>query len=197
MDMEQRDVERMMVEQARFSLFAPPISSVMPYKKDATLEDVCTWMNSVKLIKLTNELRKIKDEDEQRKFKATRLPYATFSGQFSSRKADGLIEPSGLMCFDFDHLGSIDEVRRVKKLLVSDTYFATMLMFTSPRGEGVKWVTHVDLSRGDYKRWYAAITHYLLSTYGLVADSAPSNIASACFLCFDAEMVTLNSILEF
>lgn len=96
---------------------------------------------------------------------------------------------SGLLCFDFDHLGGNENLWKARHLLEQDRYFETMLMFTSPRGDGVKWVTHIDLSRGSHEKWYRAVRNYLLLTYGLEADSAPANVASACFLCWDANMV--------
>lgn len=143
----------------------------------------------MKMMQLTKELRAIEDEKQQKAFKAERLPFATFSGTFSYRNQQGLIEHSGLLCFDFDHLGGKDNLWKVRKQLESDPYFETMLMFTSPRGDGVKWVTHIDLDRGPHEKWYRAVSNYLHQTYSLEADKAPANVASACFLCWDANMV--------
>lgn len=179
------------VTPARFSLFAAGInkpSSQRPYKQ-GTLEDVYCWMNSMKMMQLTEQLRGIKDEKEQKLFKASFLPFATFSGTFAYRNQNGLLQHSGLLCFDFDHLGGNENLWKARHLLEQDRYFETMLMFTSPRGDGVKWVTHIDLSRGSHEKWYRAVRNYLLLTYGLEADSAPANVASACFLCWDANMV--------
>lgn len=92
------------VTPARFSLFAAGInkpSSQRPYKQ-GTLEDVYCWMNSMKMMQLTEQLRGIKDEKEQKLFKASFLPFATFSGTFAYRNQNGLLQHSGLLCFDFD-----------------------------------------------------------------------------------------------
>ncbi|RGW45134.1 hypothetical protein DWV76_01035 [Segatella copri] len=186
------------VTPARFSLFAAGInkpSSQRPYKQ-GTLEDVYCWMNSMKMMQLTEQLRGIKDEKEQKLFKASFLPFATFSGIFAYRNQNGLLQHSGLLCFDFDHLGGNENLWKARHLLEQDRYFETMLMFTSPRGDGVKWVTHIDLSRGSHEKWYRAVRNYLLQTYGLEADSAPANVASACFLCWDANMV-INPSFQF
>lgn len=175
----------------RFSLFAPGINTPKgqrPYKQ-GTFMDVYNWMNSTKLMLLTQQLRGIKDEKEQKAFKASRLPFVTFSGMFDYRRQEGLIQHSELQCFDFDHLGGRENLWRVRQQLENDPYLETMLMFTSPRGDGVKWVTKVDLTRGPHEKWYLAIRTYLAQTYGLQADSAPANVASACFLCWDASMV--------
>lgn len=177
---------------AHFSLFAAGINkaeSQRPYKQEGTLEDVYRWMNSMKMMQLTQQLRSITDEKEQKAFKASHLPFATFSGTFSYRNQQGLIDHSGQLCFDFDHLGGKENLWKARKQLENDPYFDTMLMFTSPRGDGVKWVTHIDLSRGPHEKWYRAVSNYLRQTYGLEADKAPANVASACFLCWDADMV--------
>lgn len=193
-DME--EIPKFDVLNAKFSLFSAGINTQggqKPYMQ-GTLKDVYTWMNSQKMVDLTHELRSIKDEKEQKAFKAERLPFVTFSGQFSYRNAKGLIQHSGLLCFDIDHLANEDEVWHIRKLLQEDVYFDTDFMFTSPRGTGVKWVTHIDLARGTHEQWYAAIREYLRRTYGIEADPLPANVASACFLCFDANLV-VNSIV--
>lgn len=113
------------VTPARFSLFAAGInkpSSQRPYKQ-GTLKDVYCWMNSMKMIKLTEQLRGIKDEKEQKLFKASFLPFATFSGTFAYRNQNGLLQHSGLLCFDFDHLGGNENLWKARHLLEQDRYF--------------------------------------------------------------------------
>ena len=171
---------------ARISLFAPGIaraSGQRPYKQ-GTLLDVYRWMNSMKMKEITDQLRGIKDEKQQKAFKAEHLPFA-----FEYRNAKGLIQHSQMVCLDFDHLGGKDNIWKVRETLENDPTFETLLMFTSPRGDGVKWVTHIDLSRGPHEMWYRAICNYLFQQYGLEADKAPANVASACFLCWDANLV--------
>lgn len=177
---------------ARFSLFAPGINKATgqrPYLKEANLYDVYRWMNSMKMKEITEQLRGVKDEKRQKAFKAEHLPFATFSGTFEYRNTKGLIRHSQMVCLDFDHLGGKENIWKVRETLENDPTFETLLMFTSPRGDGVKWVTHIDLSRGSHEMWYRAICNYLYQKYGLEADKAPANVASACFLCWDANLV--------
>lgn len=184
----------------RFSLFGAGInkpSGLVPHIREATLRDVYQWMNTMRMKELTDKLRSIGDERERRLFKASRLPFATFSGTFSRRCAEGLISHSSLLCFDFDHLGDSHEVMRVKLLLVADPYFETRMAFTSPSGDGLKWITQVDLGRGTHEQWYRAIRNYLQQQYGLSADPAPSSVVSACFLCFDANVMVGEDIAAF
>ena len=115
------------ITKAIFSLYGAGINTPQGQKpaKQGTLKDVYTWMNSMRMMELTRTLRSIEDEKAQKAFKAERLPFVTFSGQFSYRNAQGLIEHSGLQCFDIDHLRNEDEVWRVRKLLETDEFFDT------------------------------------------------------------------------
>lgn len=152
---------------ARFSLFAPGINKATgqrPYLKEATLYDVYRWMNSMKMKEITEQLRGVKDEKRQKAFKAEHLPFATFSGTFEYRNAKGLIRHSQMVCLDFDHLGGKENIWKVRETLENDPTF-------------------------DHEMWYRAICNYLYQKYGLEADKAPANVASACFLCWDANLV--------
>jgi len=175
---------------AMFSLYKAGITRSESQRpcKHGTILDVLEWMNTPRLIHLTEQLRSISDEKEQKQFKTDRLPFVTFSGTFSYRNEQGLLQHSGLICFDVDHLSSDEEVSRVKSLLRSDSHFSTELLFTSPRGKGVKWVIRIDLSRATHEEWYRAIANYLLYTYNIKVDPAPKSVASACFLCHDPEV---------
>lgn len=187
------------ITKAVVSLFGAGINSPNGQKpaKQGTLLDVYNWMTSMRLMNLTHELRAIEDEKAQKAFKVGKLPFVTFSGQFSYRNAKGLITHSGLQCFDIDHLANKDEVWRVRKQLETDNFFETELMFTSPRGNGVKWVTHIDLTRGTHEQWYAAIREHLRRAYGIEADPMPASVASSCFLCWDANLVINPKIIAF
>lgn len=186
-------------ELAQFSLFPAGINKPTSQKpfKHGTLKDVYEWMVTPKMMELTQELRSIKDEKMQKDFKASKLPFVTFSGTFEYRNAKGLIKHSGLQCFDFDHLESKEELWNIKKLLLSDPYFSTEMMFRSPRGNGIKWVTHIDLERGSHEKWYVAIRNYLKLTYNLEADPLPSNVASACFLCWDPNLIINQNVAPY
>ena len=132
----------------------------------------------------TRLLRAMEDVDERKKFKAKNFCFACFSGTFSYRKDDCLIEHSGLLCLDFDHLPHL-EMRDIRKKLIADPYFTTQLLFTSPSGDGLKWVVDIDLKECDHKTWFRAISNYVRETYRLEADPQCANVSRACFLPSD------------
>ena len=77
-----------------------------------------------------------------KKYKASHFDYCTFSGLFRKRNEKELIMHSGLMCLDFDHIENMEEV---KQQILNHEYFDTELLFTSPSGNGLKWIIPVDL----------------------------------------------------
>ncbi len=196
----QNNVNGNNINEMRFSLFGAGINtqrSLTPHIKEATLGDAYRWMNTMRMKELTDKLRSITDPQKRKLFKASSLPFATFSGVFSRRNAESLVRHSTMMCFDFDHLGNERTITETKLLLAKDPYFETLLAFTSPSGDGLKWVTHVDLQRATHEKWYRAIRHYLATQYHLTADPAPSSVAAACFLSFDPTMTFREDIAAF
>lgn len=171
-----------MIKEYKFSLFSSPISNTQPCK-DITLHDVHEYITGETAKKNTDSLRAIADKKTARQFKARNFDYCTFSGTFTQRTDDGLIQHSGLLCFDFDDLKNTEET---KQKLLSDEFFETQLLFVSPSGKGIKWVVEIDIEKAPHRDWFNAISNYLLHTYSLEADSQCVNLSRACFLSHDS-----------
>jgi hypothetical protein len=104
-----------------------------------------------------------------------------------------------MVCIDLDHLDDDSEKmlrkispKEMKQLLLQDPYFGdkTLLMYTSPRGHGLKWFVEVDMNQCDYKTWFNALRNYLMTTYGLgekQVDSTVAHVSHACFVSYDPE----------
>ena len=133
----------------------------------------------------TQTLRSITDEQQHRKYKGEHFAFALFSGLFNARKDSGLIQHSGLICIDFDHLGARKD--EVSLMLINNPYFETELLFTSPTGDGLKWWVEVDLARADHRTWFNAIRRYVAEAYGVQLDETCVNPSRACFLPYDKE----------
>lgn len=187
------------VTEVRVSMFAAGINNKENQRPfiQASLKELFYWMTSEESYRLTHELRNLKDEKDQKAFKVENLPFVTFSGTFSYRNAKGLIEHSSLLCFDFDHLGGKDKLWEVRNKLEHDDTFDTILGFTSPRGDGYKWVIRIDLNRATHEEWYQAVCNYLAQKYDLHPDPAPKSVASACFLCYDPNIYVDPKIFPF
>lgn len=179
-----------------FSFFRAPAQSVMPLK-NADVKGIYKYITLYQpAMKATQELRDTTDEKEARKFKASHFDFVTFSGVFSYRKDDCLVQHSGLLCLDFDHVGNYMQLWSLRGRLIEDPHFTTWLLFTSPSGDGLKWVIEIDLSKCDHKTWFRALQNYVRMTYGMEVDEKCINVSRACFLPHDSSCYVNPIILQ-
>lgn len=170
----------------KFSFFLAPARQVRPYAL-WTVEKAASYiMGDMTAWDATHRLREIADPKERRIFKTRAFAFCTFSGVFSYRADKGLLQHSGLLCIDFDHLGSLQHVWEIKHMLIADPNFRTVLAFTSPSGDGLKWVIEIDILKADHKTWFHAVANYVRQRYRLEADPQCANVSRACFLPFDS-----------
>lgn len=166
----------------KFSFFKAPIRNTTP-STELTLLDAYKLIKGPKYVETTNILRNISDKKAARKYKANNFSYATFSGIFSKRNDKALLSHSNLLTIDIDH---IETINALKKSLLKDEYFETELLFTSPSGDGLKWIIQIDLTLDTHKNYFTAISNYFLMTYGIEVDNSGKDVSRACFLPHDA-----------
>jgi len=167
------------------SFFNKPITNIVPDRIPIDLIEVYQFIKGETMKEMTLKLRSITDKKEARAFKAANFCYATFSGTFSSRNDNALIQHSGLMTLDFDHLFDIENTRNA---LLIDSCIETALLFTSPSGDGLKWIIEVDLSEVNHCQYFIAVSNYVKHTYGLEVDKSGKDISRACFLPHDSNI---------
>ena len=173
---------------ALFSFFRAPVRNTIPHKSISLL-DAYNYIVGDYAKQRTEKLRSIEDLKQARQFKASTFDYCTFSGMFQTRNDKALISHSGLLCIDFDHLQSVDLLR---KQLLQDEYFETQLLFVSPSGDGIKWIISINPPVGDlggfsHSNYFAAVANYILQTYGVEVDKSGRDISRACFLPHDQQ----------
>lgn len=164
-----------------FSFFQKPVSNIIP-TKEITLVEVYNLIKGNDFAKCTSTLRKIQDVKEARKHKAFNFDYATFSGVFSKRSDKHLRKHSGLLTIDFDHLSNVSTL---KEQLLKDQYFETELLFTSPSGDGLKWIIPIELTKVKHQDYFIAVANYIQHTYSLEVDGSGKDVSRACFLPHD------------
>ena len=175
------------------SLFNAPISNKVP-QRTVTLLEVAQLIKGRSLEPQTLALRLITDEAKARSYKGFNFPYITPAGVFSYCNDQSLLKHSGVLCMDLDHVGDVDGLKRK---LIADRLFQTLLVFRSPSGDGLKWFIRIDLQKCGHRQWFDAVRNYLMATYGLSekqADPSVRNESRACFLCYDPE-VYVNPLL--
>jgi len=180
------------VGEAFFSFFKAPVQNIIPHKSISLL-DAYNYIVGEYAKQRTEKLRSIKEPKQARQFKANNFDYCTFSGVFTSRNDKKIVQHSGLMAVDFDHLPNLEEVRQ--SLLV-DEYFDTQLLFVSPSGDGLKWIISIDTKQTTHSNYFAAVANYILQTYGIEVDKSGRDISRACFLPHDPNAFINPIILE-
>ena len=138
---------------------------------------------SDKWAQTTRSLRSLLKE-EQADFKRRQLPFVTFSGTFTLRHNEHLVRHSGLLCFDFDHIGNETSVRDLQQRLIADPILNVYLAFRSPSGDGLKLVVKNNFTPENHNAKYAQLAQYILQHYNITVDHT-NDIARACFLCHD------------
>jgi len=171
------------IGEASFSFFKAPVRNTIPHKSISLL-DAYNYIVGDYAKQRTEKLRSIKDQKQARQFKASTFDYCTFSGMFQTRNDKALISHSGLLCIDFDHLQSVDLLR---KQLLQDEYFDTQMLFVSPSGDGLKWIIPIDTRQTTHGNYFAAIANYILQTYDVEVDKSGRDISRACFLPHDPQ----------
>lgn len=120
-----------------------------------SIEVVFNRIKEGKSALLVNQLRQCQD-DKQRKELKKQLPSICFSGKFSRREDKSLIEHSGLIAIDFDHVN--ERLPELKDRLKKDKY--TFMLFVSPSGDGLKLVVKIPNSIETHAKSAAALTDY-------------------------------------
>ena len=165
-----------------FSYFASPISNTKPMG-ESDLSRIYDLIKSEKWAQTTERLRSLSSQEERRRYKAAHLDFVTFSGRFKSRRASALVEYSGLICIDIDHIESMDRLEELRQQLIADEQLKPRLLFRSPSGDGLKLVIESGALERHREAYDAAIKH-IRARYQIEADHTP-DVARACFLCYD------------
>lgn len=164
-----------------FSYFKRPVSNIFP-DKTTNLIDIYNLVRSNIFKKQTDKLRSLRDKVEARNFKVLSFNYVTFSGTFTKRTDKELLEHSGLLTVDFDHIADLPAL---KQQLLEDKYFETELLFVSPSGDGLKWIILIDISEVSHQEYFRAVSAYIQQTYQIEIDQSGKDISRACFLPHD------------
>ena len=178
----------------RVSGFSNITETRLPYQ--CLLLDVLDSIKhpSPELKSCISQIRNETDHDKQNEFKVKLLPVFCFSGTFSERKDDGLINLNPIICLDLDDVKDLDaEIDRLKK------FPYVYSIFTSPTETGLKVLVCHDLTDPTHHK---ALYNDLGNAMGLIGrtdlkfDLSCSNVSRACFYSADPKL-WLNKRPEF
>jgi hypothetical protein len=123
-------------------------------------------------------IEKIRDEkdDKKRADLKAQLPCVMFSGVFAKRGIDGLMEHSGFVSLDFDHVEIPSDL--FLDLLQDEYIYAAWI---SPSGDGIKALVKTEATNAEnhYEYWEALHERYPDS------DTACKDPSRVCYESFD------------
>ena len=147
---------------------------------------------------LTGKLRSISDPDPKqekdlkRDFKKQNFPAISFGGEFSHRANQDLLRSSNLICLDFDHIGTREQVEEMKQRISEETELDPVLLFVSPSGDGLKVVVNVRQeiqNDGDFKRAFRSLRRFCQERLNLAHDESRKDISGLCYLPHDGNAI--------
>lgn len=160
-----------------FSVFKELLKSKdVPY-----LVDLTKIVNRIKTGKSKEIIDQIRSGKKELK---NTLPCIIFSGQFSERNGNSLIEHSGLMCVDFDKYENNEVMLQHRAVLERNPHF--ILLFTSPSGNGTKGVVRIPKANKEtHPKYFTAFQKEFNFDYW---DKSCSNVDRVCFESYDPDI---------
>ena len=143
------------------------------------------WIRTGKYKDLIDQLNSLDpDSKEQREFKSTQLPGIVWQGQFDYRDSVDIVQHSGLVAIDIDHLPP-DEMAKYRKMISANKY--TYAMFTSPRRDGLKVIIRIPPDIENHREYVAAIgQQYKKHAYKYYDHF--DDICRLCFVSYDPDI---------
>lgn len=129
------------------------------------------------------------DKKKRNELKA-KLPAICFSGTFSKRNDNSLLEHSGLICLDFDNYTNAVEFAADVEKYRADKY--TFSLFISPSANGFKMLVKIPPDADNHKNYFDALAEYYDNTH---FDVTSKNVSRICFESYD-ENIYINKNSE-
>jgi hypothetical protein len=168
-----------------FSYYKGPVQNKYP-SESVTLQKIAEKIRSdQKLAGQTQAIRECNDPKIKTELKE-QLPYFTVSGTFSERASKNLINHSGYIVADLDHIGRNGEIKAVQENIKK--HIEPAIMFISPSGDGLKAVFCIDIKSGSHIEYYYALESFFKKELDLKTDPQCKDVARATFLAYDPDM---------
>lgn len=128
---------------------------------------------------LVERIRQEPDKKSRNELKKQLLSIC-WSGTFKKRQDNLLINHSGLVGLDFDHVQDMDDLR---KTLMADPF--VHVLFTSPSGDGIKVVVRIPADPKTHKGSFEALMeHFKVEEF----DKVNSNLSRVCYESYDPDI---------
>lgn len=119
--------------------------------------------------------------DDEKKIAKSKAPNFTTSGTFTKRGNNNLIEHSGLIAIDFDHVKDYGDAFN---MLINDNY--SFAVFASISGDGICCIVKIDGKR--HLDAFEGLQKYYYDKYGLILDIACKDLSRPRFISYDPDL---------
>lgn len=140
-------------------------------------ETVAWRIRTGKNKELIEKIRAEKDDDKRNELKKG-LPCIIFQGEFERRAKSGIVNHSGLIALDLDHVKDLEGMR--EKIAMKP---CTYMVFRSPSGDGLKIVTRIPKEPRNHELYFNALYYYYGRPDGW--DRATKDISRVCYESYD------------
>jgi len=128
---------------------------------------------------IVENIRKEKDKSTRNIIKQ-QLPAICFSGKFTKRLDEAILEHSGFICLDFDGYATEKEMNADKAVISKNKY--TYSVFVSPSGNGLKVIVKIPRDIENHKNYFNSLESHFNSKY---FDKTSKNISRVCYESYD------------
>lgn len=169
------------------SYFSKQKNKVVPGGKPTDTDfyaEMCNIKNGTYL-KIIDELKSIKNPDDQKRFKESKLPSFSISCRCKDwRKEENIISHSGLLNIDIDgdqnlHIEDWEEMRD----RICDQLPTIVACFLSARGNGISFV--VKINPGRHRETYSSLGFDLQKHFNIYIDPSCKNPTRLRFVSYD------------
>ena len=147
--------------------FFRDVSKILDRIKEGATKEVVKRIRAEKSKTERNEIKKL-------------LPAICFSGTFSKRADNALIDHSGLICLDFDGYAKQKELLQDKENFTKSKYVFSV--FISPSGNGLKVLVKIPADAENHTNYFNSLERHFNSPY---FDKTSKNISRVCYESYD------------
>tara|TARA_R110000803_G_scaffold185755_2_gene248120 strand:- start:3983 stop:6400 length:2418 start_codon:yes stop_codon:yes gene_type:complete len=133
---------------------------------------------------IVKKIRAEKNKDTRKLLKA-KLPAICFSGKFSKRADNALIEHSGVICLDFDEYKTKKAMLEEKQRLSKDKNVFSV--FVSPSGNGLKVLVKIPPKVENHRSYFISLQNHFNSKN---FDRSCKNVSRVCYESYDPLIYT-------
>jgi len=146
-------------------------------------------LNRIKIGSSKEIIDRVQSENDKTKRNEIKkeLPAICFSGTFTKRADNAIVEHSGIICLDFDGYPSKKAMLDQKKKLTTDPYVYSV--FVSPSGDGLKALVKIPKDTENHVNYFNSLKNHFDSEY---FDKTSKNISRVCYESYDKNIYINN-----